>query len=74
MKTLSIEPPKTCIGRWAVILIGDSMHVGTAIDHVAGRQDVPKRIRIQRGARQGDVVMLGEYEFKTWLDETQVDP
>lgn len=73
MKTFEIEPPQTCIGRWAEIVHDGRMHVGTVIDVVAGT-DKPKRIRIQRGSKQGEVVMPGEYQFRGWLDETQIDP
>lgn len=65
--------PATCVGRWCEILYRDMRHAGTVIDHIAG-EDTPKRVRIQRGPMQGDVVQLGEYEFMGWLEETEIDP
>lgn len=71
----------SCCGRWVVVLAPakagsqeEVLQVGTVVDFMAGEVDKPKRIRIQRGARQGEVVGIGEYVFKGWLEETEVDP
>jgi len=61
------------IGRWATVLHDNQLHVGTVMDLIAGTS-LPKRIRIQRGKMQGNVLQPYEYVFKGWLDETEIDP
>ena len=68
-----VEVAPNNIGRWVVILHGGLLHVGTVMDLVAGT-DTPKRIRIQRGPLQGEVVQPHEYVFKSWLEDEEVDP
>lgn len=60
------------IGRWVVVVHRGLQRVGTVMDQVAGT-DRPKRVRIQRGDLQGQVVGLGEYDFLRWLEDTEVD-
>lgn len=60
------------IGSWAVILHDGRQLVGTVIDTIAGTT-TPKRIRVQRGTLQGEVLQPSQYEFKSWLSEVDVD-
>lgn len=54
------------IGRMAVIRVDGAQYVGNVID--ATPDGKAKRIRIQSpGAKQGSVVMPGEYIFMEWL-------
>lgn len=71
--SLEIKVEKNCIGSWVSIVHQDSMHVGTVLDLVAGT-NTPKRIRIQRGALQGEVVQPHEYTFKSFLKNEDIDP
>ncbi len=64
---------KNNIGRWAVVLHDNLLHVGTCMDLVAGT-DRPKRIRIQRGQLQGKVIQPCDYVFKDWLEAEIIDP
>lgn len=69
--------PPNCIGRWAIVYVpvrGGVLLVGTVIDFVAGEPEKPKRIRIQRGNMQGQVLGLGEYTFQCFVQPTQIDP
>lgn len=61
------------IGRWAVVLHDNALHIGTVIDLVAGTSK-PKRIRIQRGQCQGNVLQPHEYKFKNWTEAEEIDP
>lgn len=69
---MTITKPRN-IGRWAVVLHNNLLHVGTVIDLVAGTNK-PKRIRIQRGSLQGEVLQPHEYSFKNWLADEEIDP
>lgn len=73
MTTNTITKPRGTIGRWVVIVHDGLLHVGTVIDCVAGTNS-PKRIRIQRGPRQGIVVQPHEYQFRNWLEDEDIDP
>ncbi len=64
---------KNNIGRWVVVLHNNLLYVGTVIDLVAGT-DTPKRIRLQRGPYQGNVLQPYEYVFKDWIQDEEVDP
>lgn len=61
------------IGRWVVVLHDNMLHVGTVIDLVAGTNK-PKRIRVQRGPCQGNVLQPYEYVFKNWTNAEDIDP
>lgn len=61
------------IGRWVTVLHDNQLHVGTVMDLIAGT-DKPKRVRIQRGGMQGNVLQPYEYTFKSWLEEEEIDP
>ena len=67
------EPRVNNIGRWVVILYDEQLHVGTVMDCIAGT-DSPKRIRIQRGPKQGEVIQPCDYTFKNWLADEDIDP
>lgn len=71
--TYEIKVPANCIGAWVTVLHQESLHVGTVLDLVAGT-NTPKRIRIQRGPRQGEVVQPHEYKFKAFLKDEDIDP
>jgi hypothetical protein len=71
--TYEIKVEKNCIGAWVAVVHQDSLHVGTVLDLVAGT-NTPKRIRIQRGPLQGDVVQPHEYQFKAFLKDEEIDP
>jgi hypothetical protein len=62
-----------CIGAWVVVMHANRKCVGTVIDCVAGT-DKPKRVRIQWGDGQGEVLQPGQYTLKSWLKETPIDP
>lgn len=61
------------IGRWVTVLHDNELLVGTVIDLVAGTK-TPKRVRIQRGRMQGNVLQPYEYVFKNWLSDEEIDP
>ena len=63
----------TVIGRWVEILVDGVLFAGTVMDNVSGTS-LPKRVRIQRGYRQGDVVQPGEYEIHQFINPEEVDP
>lgn len=53
------------IGRMAVVRVAGQQYVGSVID--ATPDGHAKRIRLQSpGAKQGNVVMPGEYIFMEW--------
>lgn len=64
---------KSNIGRWAVILHQNLLHVGTVIDVIAGTSK-PKRIRVQRGSLQGKVLQPADYQFKNFIEDEAIDP
>jgi len=68
-------PARPVIGRWAQVLhkARRLIVVGTVIDAYPGTQRA-KRIRIQRGPLQGEVVQPHEYEFKGFIEDEEVDP
>jgi hypothetical protein len=61
------------IGRWVIVATDDGRYVGTVMDDMP-RTHEPKRVRVQRGSRQGDVLMPGAYKLVGFLEETEVDP
>ena len=73
MSTTCECEPNPVIGRWVEIIVENRRHVGTVIDNVAGT-NLPKRIRIQRGYRQGDVVQQHEYHIHQFINPEEVDP
>ena len=70
--TVLERPERAMIGQWIVLLHNDRQYVGTVIDCVAGTS-TPKRVRIQRGDLQGEVVQPHEYKMMRLLAETDVD-
>lgn len=71
--SLEIKEKANCIGSWVVIYHDDELHIGTVMDLVAGT-NTPKRVRIQRGYLQGEVVQPHQYKFKAFMKEEDVDP
>ena len=68
MKTL-----ETNIGRWVEVLHDGQLFIGTVIDEVPGTHR-PKRIRVQRGYLQGEVLMPAQYVFRGWAEDNEIDP
>lgn len=60
------------VGTWVVIEHLKRQYVGTVMDTVAGTNQ-PKRVRIQRGPLQGEVVIPSQYTYLHPLAETEVD-
>lgn len=57
------------IGRFAVVRHGKKFLTVSVIDAVAG-ENKAKRVRIQKGPRQGEVLMPSEYQFMEFIDAT----
>lgn len=58
-------------GSWAVILHDNRQLVGTVVDMLTRVK--PKRVRVQRGAMQGEVLMPSQYSFHHWLSGSEID-
>lgn len=57
---------QSVIGRMAIVRYRKKFLTVSVMDAVAG-ENKAKRVRIQKGPRQGDVLMPGEYQLMEFL-------